>query len=174
LFGNPAALVVEQAGDTRHRRTLLDEEREPRLDPPFVGMQPFEHRGQMHTKLAGVERAAGVERLEPLDKTRHVRALALGGQRNVQIPQRAARLLIAGDGQAQRVAHVLDAHALDREPALIALALGIRDVQGRRQAHEATSMTANGVLRRGGLMGCRVCVSCSRPGGRAPDAHRNA
>jgi hypothetical protein len=59
-----------------------------------------------------------------------VRAFLLGRQRHVQRPQRGGLLDGAGHFDAQRVAHVLHAHALDGQVAIVTLALRVGDVQG--------------------------------------------
>ena len=80
------------------------------------------------TQGGGVQRLGVV--LQPGDEARHVRALLLGRQRDVQRPQRRRRLHGTGHAQLQRIAHVLHAHALDHEVALVALALRVGDVKG--------------------------------------------
>ena len=130
-LGNPSALVVEQTVYARDRRALLQEERKPCLDAAFAGTQAFEHHGQALAQQGRVERC--IERrqvVEPGHEARHVGALLLGGQGHVQIPHRCRRLHRAGHAQLQRVAHVFDADALDRQMAFVALALRVGNVQG--------------------------------------------
>ena len=85
-------------------------------------------RASCTRKRGRVERR--IERIEPGHEARHVRALGLGGQRDVEVPQRRGGLRGAGHLDRQRVAHVLDADTLDRQPAVVAAALRVRDVQG--------------------------------------------
>jgi hypothetical protein len=77
---------------------------------------------------AGVERC--VERLEPGHQARHVRALLLGRQRDVERPRCMGVLHGTRHAQLQRVAHVLDAHALDGEVPVVTLALRVGNVEG--------------------------------------------
>jgi len=88
----------------------------------------LEHARQLRTQGRRIERR--IECVEPGDEARHVRALGLGRQRHVQVPQRRGGLRSAGHLDRQRVAHVLDADALDHQPAVVTAALRVRDVQG--------------------------------------------
>ena len=90
-------------------------------------MQLVEHGSEPLAERCRIERR--VDRIEPRDEARHVRALLVGRQRNVEVPLRDGRQHGLADAQLDRIAHVFHANALDREAAFVALALRVGDVQ---------------------------------------------
>ena len=126
-LGDQAALVLEQALDARDRRALAQEKRERSLDPAGIGAEQREHPRHLATQGRDVERH--VDGVEPGDEARHVSALLLGRQGDVERPLGDRRHDRAFDPQLQRVAHGANADALDRELAIVARALRVGDVE---------------------------------------------
>ena len=126
-LGDPAALVLEQAFQPRDGRALAQEERKASLDPSLGGVQLVEHRDQAGAQAGHIERP--IQRIQPRHEARHVGALLLSRQCHVEVPVRHRRQRRRADAQLDRVTHAAHADALDRQMALVALALGVGNVQ---------------------------------------------
>ena len=125
-------MVVHQALDAGHRRLLHDEEREAHLDVAGVGLEPRGHLLEHGAEGLDRDLALGVQ---DLDEARHVRALEVVGQAHVHVEVRDG-VLLAGRAvlHPHRVADVLDADAVDRQPARVGAPLHVLDFGDGRRA----------------------------------------
>ena len=129
MLADERGVVVHQALDAGHRRLLHDEVREAHLDVAGVGLQPRRHLVE-HRR--GTTRPRSRARaVQDLDEARHVRALEVVGQVHVHVEVRD-RVLLAARAvlDPHRVADVLDADAVDRDPAGVGAALHVLDQRG--------------------------------------------
>ena len=111
-------VVVHQALDLGHRRSLVDEIGEIHLDVAGLRLEFFHHLAE-HA-LEGVDRDLALMRVEDLDEARHVRALEVMRQAHVHVEigdsvLHAARALAHLD----RMADGLDPDLVDGEPARV-------------------------------------------------------
>ncbi len=118
-------LVVHQALDARHRRALHDEERETHLDMAGIGVEPRSHLAEHRAERVDRDLALVVQ---DLDEARHMRALEVVRQVHVHV-EGGHGVLLAGRAvlDLDRMADVLDADAVDRNPAGIGARLHVLD-----------------------------------------------
>ena len=125
-LGDPAALVVEQALQPDTGARLRRKNGNDASMRPLARMQQVEHRG---------ERAGAAHRRRAARRWRRARrrsATCACPSGRPAAPRRAttarpSSCSRAGDAHLQRIAHVLDADALDGELAPVGLALGVGD-----------------------------------------------
>ena len=129
-LGGESHVVVEETRDTGHRRRLAHEERKGELD---ARARRVEANQQIVDDIAERRnskwwRADGSALLEQRNQSRHVRALAIVGEGDVDVAGRNRRVHDAvAIHERQWIAQPLDADLIDRDAPFVATRLHIGD-----------------------------------------------